>query len=57
MKNILFLIKNAYFNFFSDKVEKVSMGVVECVHFGGPSTAHVLEGEPFIINNILRWVS
>ena len=33
------------------------MGVVECVHFGGPSTAHVLEGEPFIINNILRWVS
>ena len=32
----------------------VSMGVVECVHFGGPSTAHVLKGEPFIINNILR---
>ena len=31
------------------------MGVVECVHFGGPSTAHVLEGEPVIINNnILR---
>lgn len=28
---------------FYDKVEKVSMGVVECVHFGGPSTAHVLE--------------
>ena len=54
MKNILFLIKNAYLNFFSDEVEKVSMGVVECVHFGGPSTAHVLEGEPFIINNILR---
>ena len=30
------------------------MGVVECVHFGGPSTARVLEGEPVIINNILR---
>ena len=27
------------------------MGVVECVHFRGSSTAHVLEGEPFITNN------
>lgn len=27
----------------TDKVEIGLLGAVECVHFGGPSTAHVLE--------------
>ena len=52
MKNILFII--AYFDFVSDKVEIVLLGGIECVHFRGPSTAHVLEGKPSIINSLLR---
>ena len=55
LKNILFLIY-AYFNFVSDKVEMGLLGAVECVHFGGPSTAHVLEGEPSIINIISEMI-
>ena len=45
-------VSYAYFNFVSDKVEMVLLGAVEYVHFGGSSTAHVLEGEPSIINNL-----
>ena len=29
----------------------VLLGGIECVHFRGPSTAHVLEGKPSIINS------
>ena len=32
----------------------VLLGGIECVHFRGPSTAHVLEGKPSIINSLLR---
>ena len=49
-------VSYAYFNFVSDKVEMGLLGAVECVNFGGPSTAHVLEGEPSIINIISEMI-